>query len=269
MPSSIWPAKSIAGPIHRATGGRSTPASTRPATVVGDRGNHTPAGPSSAPRRWASTATTAATCCARTAPAAAGSTARRGRRWRTPPVPPPRRPGCGSSRCAPPASLPRAAVERHLRLLRPLFSAGLGGRLGTGGQWLSWVGIDDLLDIYYRASTTPGCPGRSTPVGPNPVRNSEYTRTLAATMHRPRAAPGAVDRSATAPRRAGRARTGRRPTSGCSPTRLQALGHRFRHSTVEDALAHQLGHDPAPGALSQAATRCRLRSSAFSRCTRG
>jgi NAD dependent epimerase/dehydratase family enzyme len=34
-----------------------------------------------------------------------------------------------------------------------------------------------------------------------------------------------------------------------APAALQALGHRFRQPTVEDALAHQLGHDPAPGVL--------------------
>ena len=33
------------------------------------------------------------------------------------------------------------------------------------------------------------------------------------------------------------------------PAKLQALGHRFRHATIDDALAHQLGHDPAPGML--------------------
>ena len=38
-----------------------------------------------------------------------------------------------------------------LRLMRPLFAAGLGGRLGSGRQWLSWIGLDDLIDVYYRA----------------------------------------------------------------------------------------------------------------------
>ena len=49
-----------------------------------------------------------------------------------------------------------------LRLLRPLFSAGLGGRIDDGRQWLSWIGIDDLIDIYHRGlwDTALSGPGR-------------------------------------------------------------------------------------------------------------
>ena len=45
----------------------------------------------------------------------------------------------------------QAAEGGTLKLMRPLFAAGLGGRLGSGRQWLSWIGLDDLLDVYYRA----------------------------------------------------------------------------------------------------------------------
>src|SRR4029453_533940 len=38
-----------------------------------------------------------------------------------------------------------------LKLMRPLVAARLGGRLGGGEQWLSWIGLDDLLDVYHRA----------------------------------------------------------------------------------------------------------------------
>lgn len=135
-----------------------------------------------------------------------------------------------------------------LKLLRPLFAAGLGGRLGSGRQWLSWIGIDDLLDIYYRALYDTRLVGPVNAVGPEPVRNTAYTRALAATMRRPALLPvpsfgprlllgrqGAVELAEANQR--------------VRPGRLATLGHRFRSTTVTDTLAHQLGHDPAPGVL--------------------
>jgi uncharacterized protein (TIGR01777 family) len=142
----------------------------------------------------------------------------------------------------------QAAAGGTLKLLRPLFAAGLGGRLGSGQQWLSWIGIDDLLDNYYLALYDGRLSGPVNAVGPEPVRNSEYTRALAATMHRPALLPvpsigprlllgkqGAIELAEASQR--------------VQPSKLTALGHRFRSSTVSDALAHQLGHDPAPGVL--------------------
>src|SRR5580693_435273 len=62
-----------------------------------------------------------------------------------------------------------------LRLMRPLFTAGLGGRLGDGRQWLSWIGIDDLVDVYHRALWDTALSGPVNAVAPQPVRNAEYT----------------------------------------------------------------------------------------------
>ena len=142
----------------------------------------------------------------------------------------------------------QAAAGGTLKLLRPLFAAGLGGRLGSGQQWLSWIGIDDLLDIYYRAIYDNRLAGPVNAVAPEPVRNREYTGALAATLRRPALLPvpsfgprlllgkqGAVELAEANQR--------------VLPAKLEALGHRFRSATVTDALAHQLGHDPAPGVL--------------------
>jgi uncharacterized protein len=135
----------------------------------------------------------------------------------------------------------QAAAGGTLRLLRPLFLAGLGGRLGNGEQWLSWIGIDDLLDVYYRALYDARLTGPVNAVGPEPVRNSEYTKSLAGVLHRPALLPvpsfgprlllggQGVRELAEADQRV-------------VPTKLKQLGHRFRHATVSDALAHQLGH---------------------------
>ncbi|MCW1957601.1 MAG: TIGR01777 family oxidoreductase, partial [Mycobacterium sp.] len=142
----------------------------------------------------------------------------------------------------------QSAAGGTLRLLRPLFAAGLGGRLGNGQQWLSWIGIDDLLDIYYRAIYDDRLTGPINAVAPNPVRNADYTRALAATLHRPALLPvpsigprillgkqGAVELAEANQR--------------VAPVALEAVGHRFRQATIDDVLAHQLGHDPAPGML--------------------
>jgi NAD dependent epimerase/dehydratase family enzyme len=125
--------------------------------------------------------------------------------------------------------------------MRPLFSAGLGGRLGSGRQWLSWIGIDDLIDVYYRAVYDERLTGPVNAVSPNPVRNVDYTKALARVLHRPALLPV----PSLGPRillgEQG-ARELAQASQRVMPTKLQALGHRFRQPAVEDALAHQLGH---------------------------
>jgi uncharacterized protein (TIGR01777 family) len=136
----------------------------------------------------------------------------------------------------------QAARGGTLKLLRPLFSAGVGGRLGSGRQWLSWIGIDDLIDIYYRALYDDRVAGPVNAVGPTPVRNSDYTAALAHVLHRPAVLPV----PSFGPRLL-LGEDGVRELAEASqrvlPTKLLGLDHRFRHLTVDDALAHQLGHD--------------------------
>jgi uncharacterized protein len=134
----------------------------------------------------------------------------------------------------------QAARGGTLKLLRPLFAAGLGGRLGSGRQWLSWVGIDDLIDIYYRALYDDRLDGPVNAVGPQPVRNSEYTAALARVLHRTAVLP--------VPSMGPRLLLGEQGVRELAeadqrvvPTKLQEFGHRFRHTSVSDALAHQLG----------------------------
>ncbi|MFI5779835.1 TIGR01777 family oxidoreductase [Nocardia sp. NPDC051570] len=127
-----------------------------------------------------------------------------------------------------------------LRLLRPLFAAGLGGRLGAGRQWQPWIGIDDLVDIYHRALWDTDLCGPVNAVAPQPVRNSEYARTLARVLHRPALLPvpkfgpalilggEGVEELALASQRV-------------VPAGLTAAGHRFRDEDLESALRHVLG----------------------------
>ena len=135
----------------------------------------------------------------------------------------------------------QAARGGTLKLLRPLFAAGLGGRLGSGQQWLSWIGIDDLIDVYYRALYDDRLTGPVNAVAPNPVRNVDYTKALAHTMHRPALLPV----PAFGPRLllgTQGARELAEADQRVSPAKLQALGHRFRQPVVGQALGHQLGH---------------------------
>ncbi|MBF6173947.1 TIGR01777 family oxidoreductase [Nocardia blacklockiae] len=127
-----------------------------------------------------------------------------------------------------------------LRLLRPLFAAGLGGRIGDGRQWQSWIGIDDLIDIYHRALWDTGLSGAVNGVAPQPVRNSEYTAQLARVLHRPALLPvpkfgpalllgpeGAEELAAADQR--------------VLPARLTTAGHTFRHPDLDSTLRHLFG----------------------------
>jgi uncharacterized protein (TIGR01777 family) len=136
----------------------------------------------------------------------------------------------------------QAARGGTLKLMRPLFTAGLGGRLGSGQQWLSWIGIDDLVDVYYRALYDERLTGPVNAVAPNPVRNVDYTGALAKTLHRPAVLPV----PAFGPRLllgSQGARELAEANQRVMPVKLQEVGHRFRQPLIAEALAHQLGHD--------------------------
>ncbi|MGW0249050.1 TIGR01777 family oxidoreductase [Nocardia goodfellowii] len=127
-----------------------------------------------------------------------------------------------------------------LRLLRPLFTLGLGGRIGDGRQWLSWIGIDDLIEIYHRALWDDALSGPVNAVAPNPVRNNEYTRTLAAALHRPAFLPVPSVGPALLLGAQG-ARELATASQRVRPQRLEQAGHRFRTPDLASALGHLLG----------------------------
>ncbi|OCB53988.1 TIGR01777 family protein [Mycobacterium vulneris] len=127
-----------------------------------------------------------------------------------------------------------------LRLLRPLFAAGLGGRIGDGQQWLPWIGIDDLVDIYHRALWDPQLSGPVNAVAPEPVRNAEYTETLGHVLHRPTIVPV----PALGPRLLLGDQGARElacASQRADPAVLTAAGHSFRHPRLDQALSHVLG----------------------------
>lgn len=135
----------------------------------------------------------------------------------------------------------QSAAGGTLRLLRPLFAAGLGGRLGSGAQWLSWIGLDDLLDVYHRALYDDRLTGPVNAVAPEPVTNADYTAALGRVLHRPTPLP--------VPSFGPRLLLGEQGVRELAeadqrvlPAKLARLGHRFRRPGIDGALAHELGH---------------------------
>jgi uncharacterized protein len=67
----------------------------------------------------------------------------------------------------------------------PPFRMGVGGRIGNGRQWMSWIHIADVVGAIEHALDNPSVTGAVNVVGPNPAMNAEFTRTLARVLHRP------------------------------------------------------------------------------------
>jgi uncharacterized protein (TIGR01777 family) len=70
------------------------------------------------------------------------------------------------------------------RMLLP-FRLGLGGRIGSGRQFMSWIHVDDLVGIFLHAATESEVRGPVNAVAPQPVTNREFTATLAEVLRRP------------------------------------------------------------------------------------
>ena len=141
----------------------------------------------------------------------------------------------------------QSARGATLKLLRPLFAAGLGGPLAPGSQWVSWIGLDDVVDVFGRALVDERLVGPVNAVAPDPVRNRDYAATLARVLRRPSVIPV----PAFGPRvllGAEGAREMVQASQRVTPQRLHAAGHTFRHPTLDACLRHQLGHlDALPG----------------------
>jgi uncharacterized protein len=119
-----------------------------------------------------------------------------------------------------------------------MFRLGLGGRLGSGRQWLSWTSLDDIVGAYVHALTHEELDGPVNNVAPNPVTNAEFTATLARVLHRPALLPipefgpklvlgEAADEFLFVSQRA-------------HPLRLLETGYQFRFPELEPALRHTL-----------------------------
>jgi uncharacterized protein len=65
------------------------------------------------------------------------------------------------------------------------FKLGLGGRLGSGKQWMSWITLEDVVAVIRTAIAEKSWNGPYNVVSPSPIQNAEFTRVLASVLHRP------------------------------------------------------------------------------------
>jgi len=124
-----------------------------------------------------------------------------------------------------------------LPLMALPFRFGLGGRMGTGAQWVPWIQIDDAVGLIRAVLEDVGFCGAVNVVSPNPVRNEELTKALAQTLRRPAFLP--------APEFALRIALGELSdellgSRRCTPQRAIDHGFEFAHTEVETALAVEL-----------------------------
>jgi NAD dependent epimerase/dehydratase family enzyme len=113
------------------------------------------------------------------------------------------------------------------------FKLGLGGRLGSGRQWMSWVHRDDLASLILHAAEKDGVAGPLLGTAPNPVTNLEFTKTLGRVLGRPTILP--------MPRWQVRLLFGKVAAVLCGSQRCRAVrtpasGFSFRHADLEPAL---------------------------------
>ena len=126
-----------------------------------------------------------------------------------------------------------------LNRLLPAFRLGLGGRLGSGRQWMPWIHIEDQIGLIDFVLRQPTAEGPYNACAPAPVRNDDFTRSLGRCLNRPTCLPvPAVVLKATLGELAGLLLGGQHAL----PKKLQEEGYRFRFAELDEALADLLTH---------------------------
>jgi uncharacterized protein (TIGR01777 family) len=82
-----------------------------------------------------------------------------------------------------------SAAGGALQKMLPPFRLGLGGNMGNGRQWMSWIDIQDLVAAVHHIMKTKSLRGPVNMVAPNPVKNAEFTKALASVLSRPAVFP--------------------------------------------------------------------------------
>jgi uncharacterized protein (TIGR01777 family) len=82
-----------------------------------------------------------------------------------------------------------SAAGGALAKMLPPFRMGVGGNVGNGRQWMSWIDLRDEVGAIEHLLTKDSISGPVNVISPNPVRNAEFTRILASVLHRPAVLP--------------------------------------------------------------------------------
>jgi hypothetical protein len=124
------------------------------------------------------------------------------------------------------------------RMVTP-FKLGVGGRVGSGRQYMSWITLDDLVSVIRRAIEDESLRGPFNAVAPRPVTNAEFTKALGRVLGRPTIFP--------VPAFAARLAFGEMADAlllagaRVEPARLNEAGFEFKHAEIEGALRAVLG----------------------------
>ena len=125
-----------------------------------------------------------------------------------------------------------------LKQTLPIFKLGLGGKIGSGRQYWSWVSIDDVVGSVVHAIDDDSLRGPVNVVAPDPPTNAEFTKVLGSALNRPTIFP--------LPAPAAKLMLGEvadellLPSARVEPARLKETGYRFRHPELEGAFRHLL-----------------------------
>jgi uncharacterized protein len=129
-------------------------------------------------------------------------------------------------------------LDRHagaLAQLLPIFRMGLGGRLGSGDQWMSWISLRDLVATTLFVLDEPSFHGPVNLTSPEPVTNAQFTRALGRQLRKP--AVFAVPRFALRIAFGRMADEALLSSTRALPRKLLDAGFKFTHTSIEDALA--------------------------------
>ncbi|HVP55994.1 MAG TPA: TIGR01777 family oxidoreductase [Candidatus Eisenbacteria bacterium] len=126
-----------------------------------------------------------------------------------------------------------------LQAMLPPFRLGLGGPVGDGRQYWSWIALDDVVGAFLFALTNDSLRGPVNAVAPQPVRNAEFARALAKALNRPAFFPLPAFVVRTLFGEMGE--TLLLASAQVTPAKLEAAGYAFRYPGLDDALHTLLG----------------------------